>query len=202
MRCVFIGEFAVPAFDMQILENLPRVTHVYGTAPVVPSYLHWMEYDTEGHGQIAFVRGMAQRHPEFIGHIATALGAMFPQIKFDPGRINILRTRGCVVPHVDESNRSCCINIGWKNSASAITWSSELPRVRKPEFKEHAVPQTCEDGKAYLLDTSKLHSVEGSEAVDRYLISYGFGIPFEDVLTKVRGLHATERPMASGQDVP
>lgn len=187
MRCVLVDDcFPMPDIDFAMLDSLPRVTHVYGTPQPVLNYLHWMEYDTNGKGQIAFVRNAVAHHPEMIGKVEQVMSERFPRIKVDPSRINILRTRGYVPPHVDESNRTCCINIGLRNADSALTWTTNLPNTAKSLFDKYAVSTLCEDGKAYLLDTAHLHAVAGDPNIDRYLVSYGFGLPFEEVLEKLK----------------
>jgi hypothetical protein len=48
-------------------------------------------------------------------------------------------------------------------------------------FESVAVAHQCQNGHAYLLDTSHLHRVMAINDQPRYLFTYGFGVTFEEV---------------------
>ena len=53
-------------------------------------------------------------------------------------------------------------------------------------FENNHTDYNIEDGVAYLLDTHRLHAVSGNPNIDRYLITYGFDKPFDEIKSKLR----------------
>ena len=162
-------------------EKLETVVHKYGTEFVVPDYPCWMKYSNEAgvSGSISFSRH-TYKHPvlrEMVDKIVELLTPIFPEnAKPNIERVHFLKTKGSIVAHRDEAGRMTCINIGLKNSSSAITKISNDDILEN--FENNHTQYRIEDGTAYLLNTNSLHSVEGTD-VDRYLITYGFGHSFE-----------------------
>ena len=179
------NKFVMPAgFDLSVLENLPIHKHFYG-APMeaTPTTLYWTEYQPthSGTGTISFARKLYLEYPDVAEHVCKYLEKLFPRIKFDIRRVNLLKTKGNIQPHVDESNRMTCINIGIKNSSIATTRASSVKD--KSEFKDNSIEIVCRDNCAYLLDTSSYHEVESTDdTVSRYLFTYGLGVSFDVML--------------------
>lgn len=168
-------------------EELETVIHKYGSNFNVPDEPCWMSYSNEGGtvGSISFTRH-TYRHPtlsNMVDKIIEALTPIFPSnILPKKERVHFIRTKGSIVPHVDEAGRLCCINIGIKNSSSAITLMSN-DGIRE-NFYQNNSKYILEDGTAYLVNTSNIHSVVSDSEIPRYLITYGFGITIEEILKK------------------
>lgn len=172
--------FDASIFDLVILDTLPIVYHTYGSQTQIPDELCWMSYaGTEG-GEISFTRNTHIYLPEVAKYV-TAYMQQFVKIDLQllPERIHFIRTRGTVNPHRDEPSRKCCLNIGLKNSNSAITNIADTENIS--EFLKGHDSYTCEDGSMYLLDTSRIHSVEGDPNVSRLLLTYGFTRDFKTI---------------------
>jgi len=186
------NKFIMPDFfNIDILENLPIHKHVYGQPmDPDPKTLYWTEYQY-AEGMISFARKLYIEYPEVAKYIVSYMKTLFPNVLFDYQRVGLLKTRGDVTPHCDESNRKCCINIGIKNSSSAITKTSKLkvPEYTRELFEEVCASNRCQDGSAYLLDTSSVHEVISLDlTVNRYLFTYGFGRSFEEIYSQYNGI--------------
>lgn len=167
--------------DFDKLELLPEIIHEYGSGfdNIPADVLCWMTYKLDS-GQISFSRNTHLFCPEVVDYTVTYLNRLF-NIRFLPERVHFLRTNRSIGMHRDESGRKSCINIGLKNSNSAKTFISDgTEQNYENECQEFCV----NDGSAYLLDTSKLHSVEGSH-INRYMITYGFGSTFDEVSSRL-----------------
>ncbi len=177
------------SFDISVLENLPIYKHHYGMPMEAnPTTLYWTEYQPSrpGTGTISFARKLYIEYPEVAMYLAGYLNSLFPRINFDYRRVNLLKTKGNIQPHVDESNRMCCINIGIKNSSLAVTRSSCVKD--KDLFEGNYQETVCKDNHAYLLDTSSYHEVVSKDdAVERYLFTFGLGVSFETMKKEFRG---------------
>lgn len=97
-----------------------------------------------------------------------------PDIKFIPHKVGLMRlyTGTSILPHTD-INRSICINIGLKNSNSAITYVSDY---QVENFWNNPLETyQMEDGDVYLLNVKNTHAVKPAyenNNVDRYIITY------------------------------
>jgi hypothetical protein len=182
MNIIKIGQLInTTEFDQYIIEaeQLETVVHKYGGDLNILDYPCWMEYKNEGNivGSISFSRHTS-KHPILKDMVLRVADILIPIVpSFTPNRIHLIRTVGSIPPHRDEGNRMCCINIGLKNSSSAITKISN-DGIRE-NFSTNNTAYTVEDGVGYLLNTNHLHSVEGDLHTPRYLITYGFGTKFE-----------------------
>lgn len=162
-------------------EQFENFVHVYGSDFKIPDYPCWMEYQGEGglDGSISFTRNTI-KDPVLIGMVDELydifLGFFPPSIKPNRERIHLIKTRGCIPVHRDEANRLSCINIGLKNSQSALTHIS-TDGIYENFNSSHATFRVA-PGHAYLLNTAQWHSVESPKDVVRYLVTYGFGVPF------------------------
>lgn len=170
-------------------KSLETVVHKYGQHFSIPEYPCWMEYRNEGNvnGSISFSRH-THKHPvlhEMTQKVVDILSDLFPvDIKPMIERVHFLKTRGSIVKHRDEAGRLSCINIGLMNSDSAITKISNDDVFMN--FENNHTDYNIEDGVAYLLDTHRLHAVSGNPNIDRYLITYGFDKPFDEIKSKLR----------------
>lgn len=92
-----------------------------------------------------------------------------------PKKVNLMKIPSGVIvePHTDV-NRSVCINIGLKNSNSAITYVSE--HQEKDFWNNPTDTYQMEDGDVYLLNVKKTHAVKyvatNASNLDRYIITY------------------------------
>lgn len=176
------NKFVFPEFfDIGVLETLPIYKHHYGMPMEAnPTTLYWTEYQPSrpGTGTISFARKLYIQYPEVAMYIKNYLESLFPRITFDYRRVNLLKTKGSIQPHVDESNRMCCINIGIKNSSISITRASSVKA--KELFEGNYEEVICQDRSTYLLDTSSFHEVVSTnDSVERFLFTYGLGVSFE-----------------------
>lgn len=182
-------DFVFPSFfDVAVLENLPIYKHHYGMPMEAnPTTLYWTEYQPfrPGDGTISFARKLYIEYPDVAFYIARYLNKLFPRIDFDYRRVNLLKTKGNIQPHVDESNRMCCINIGIKNSSIAITRTSSVKN--KDLFNENYQETVCKDNHAYLLDTSSYHEVVSTDSsVERFLFTFGLGVSYDTMLKEFK----------------
>lgn len=169
--------------DFEELQNLPQVIRNYndsyaGSFPTDKSC--WLTYPTNG-GSISFSRNTSNFYPAVARYTIEYMHKIV-DVPLFVDRVHFVRTIGRVDPHRDEANRNCCINFGLRNSNSAITKVSPDPDPTK--FEEMAQDFICEDGSVYLLNTQKIHSVVGTD-LPRYMVTYGFQVPFDTVLKQV-----------------
>jgi len=92
-----------------------------------------------------------------------------------PNKVNLMKIP-CgltIVPHTD-STRKICVNIGIKNSNSAITYVSDYEE--KDFWNNPTENYQMEDGDMYLLNVEKTHAVKSivskNSNLDRYIITY------------------------------
>lgn len=182
-----LGKLLNPAdFEKYIAEtnSFETVVHKYGTKFVVPDYPCWMEYrDEEGIiGSISFTRNTLKNNilKEMCENVAVILDSITVD-KFtpDPNRVHFIKTKGNILPHRDEAGRMCCINIGIKNSSSAVTKIGNIDS--HVDFYNNCTDYVIEDGFGFLVNTNKYHAVSGDMNKSRYLITYGFGSNFNDI---------------------
>lgn len=169
---------------IDVVKTYEVLTHEYGTDFKVPDYPCMMQYAAPGlTGIITFSRNtyLDERLQPMCNKIVDILSEIFkPVIKFDPKRVHILKTTGTVIPHRDEAGRISCINIGIMNASSAITKFSEANTLE--EYNLTHYDAIAEDGHGYILDTSKFHSVIGTD-IERYMITYGFGATYNQLMS-------------------
>lgn len=179
----FDNKFKLPGgFTPELLESLPIHKHHYGdTMEINPTSLYWTEYQPfqPGDGTISFARKLYLQYPEVSKYVADYIQKFFPEVPVEITKVNLMKTHGSIRRHKDESSRKTVINIGIKNSAGAITKTSST-RDHFEYFKV-AEPHQCQDGHAYLLDTSCLHQVISINDQPRYLFTYGFAVPFNEI---------------------
>jgi hypothetical protein len=182
-----IGEgFAFPSnIDLSVLDKLPVHVHRYGSPQPDSSVFQWMEYYNEGYeGSIAFCRNIGTHWPEAASTVIEFLDTVLPNWPLDPNRVTFMRTAGEIPPHRDEGGRLCAINIGVRDASSATT------RVSLDDdfdtFDTDYADYVAQDGCAYLLNVSRVHSVYTTRPGKRLMVSYGFGVPFSRVRAGLR----------------
>ncbi len=170
-------------FNISILENLPEVMHRYGSDfnNVPTDKLCWMTYAGKK-GNISFSRNTHQFYPDLAVYVVDYMKSII-DVPLHPERVHFIRTIGEVDPHRDEANRGCCINLGLKNSNTAVTEISSDPDITNFDTTKESF--VCQDGGVYLLDTQKIHSVKGT-AEKRFLITYGFKASFDIILDRIK----------------
>lgn len=157
-----------------------------------------MEYKSTT-GNIGFARNVGAFFPAAAHHVVEYLAKLLPAgWPLDIHRVIFMRTIGGVQPHRDEGGRRCCINIGIRDADTSITRTSRDDNF--DTFDTNYDDFVVENGSAYLLDVSRVHAVIEKRPARRLLISYGFGVPFADMLAKIN--HATLQPVATRTDVP
>jgi hypothetical protein len=177
--------------DFNILDGLPEYTHTYGNKQLPPVTPHWMTYAEPADsswglepGTISFTRLTRHLLPDVTGSVVQKLIDIFGNvIPWHEDRVHIIRTTGFILPHVDEV-RTAVINIGLKNSSTSETRLSRhgnMDDFRTGEVDTHI----CEDGGVYALDVTKYHAVYPIIDTARYLITYGFGIPYAELINKL-----------------
>jgi hypothetical protein len=187
-------------FDLKKVLDLREVVHTYGSGsfPSIPKELCWMTYEEQRvdisrygesqTGAISFSRNTAEYLPDFVDSVVYTLQKRFPAIAWRRDRVHLIRTHGYIPPHVDEV-RTCALNIGLAFSSTAETQVSTNNQesdflVGSKDFETYIM----QDKEAYLLDVSKFHAVSPLTlfAQPRYLVTYGFGVPFHNVLWALR----------------
>lgn len=175
-----LGKLVNPAdFDqyIDVAETLDTVGHIYGTPYRVPDYACWMTYSvSKKHGDIAFTRHTWKHEilSEFTDKVVDIFGQIFPSwIKPVKERVHIIRTNGSVPVHKDEGGRMSCLNVGLRNSSTAITRMTN-DGIRE-NFENNHTDYVVQEGYGYLLNTNAFHSVISDFPGHRYLITYGFG---------------------------
>jgi len=179
--------FTLPTdFNVNQLEHVPFYTHVYGSKPPNVTGIFWQEFQQANNinGSISFLRNMQTRYPNLTQHVADYIQQLIPTLKINPVYVKMIRTKNNVNPHVDEPTRRCCINIGVKNSAGAITRTSNT--TSRDEFIHKSIASQCQDLSAYLIDTSSMHSVTSINASPRYLITYPFIESFDTIAKHIK----------------
>ncbi len=180
MSIINLGKIANPEEFQKYInesEKLETVLHKYGGKFEIPDYPCWMQYSVKlnPNGNISFTRN-TMKNPvlaEMVEKVIHILDNIFINgLKPLPQRVHFLRTVGNILPHTDESDRKTCINIGIKNSNSAVT------KIHNDDGSVTAL--NIKEGYAYLLNTNQVHSVEGTTDY-RYLITYGFEKSFTDI---------------------
>lgn len=141
-----------------------------------PGYPFWLRYLS---GNILFAMNM-KRHPilrEMLDRTEVILRDIMPkQYPINRELIHLVKTSGFVKPHCDHE-RWCSINIGLRNSSSAITRICTSDDNSLNSFGMNNIEFSVTEGHGYLFNTKQRHSVTGSET-SRYIISYGTGIPY------------------------
>ena len=169
----FDDSFYMPdgLLDLDELNSLPVRMHYYGDGMEDPNELYWTQYYVPGtHDYISFARRLIIGYPEAAMYVARYMQSLFTGVKFRPELVTVLKTKGSIPPHIDESNRISTINIGIRNSDCAITRYSNISNIDPNWTYKEAV---CKDGHTYLLNTSKTHSVISMQREERFLFSYG-----------------------------
>src|SRR4051812_31788854 len=181
-----IGEgFKLPdSFDIGILDKLEVYRHKYGSPQPDASVFRWMQYSNEGNyaGYIAFARDLGTHLPAVADHIAHYLSGVI-DVPIDPHRIGFMCTGGNITPHRDEGGRKTCINIGLRDSDSAITRVSldDDFDTFDTEYEDHTVQNGC----AYMLNVARIHAVFQQRSARRLLVTYGMGASFDVLRTKL-----------------
>lgn len=170
--------FKLPdSIDLSILDDIPVMVHKYGDEQPPKDVFRWMSYKNEGNvnGNIDFARDCGKFFPEVAEYVVWYLSELF-DMKFSKEYVNFMRTSGDIVRHTDEVRRSC-INIGIKNTDSAITRFYE---------ETTALDFRVKQGSVYLLDVSKPHSVHSDDNSTRLLITIGFEKTFLQIYDKIK----------------
>jgi hypothetical protein len=186
-----IADNFVIDIDFNKLEGIYEYEHSYGSPKQVIDEMHWMTYAPGNPllynippGNISFLWKMHKTLPDLAQSIVDRLRIVIGgKIILFKEQVSIIRTKGFVAPHMDEKRLSV-INIGIKNTDRAVTRFSKTGN--KADFVvNNTVDYTCQNGGVYILDVSKLHAVYPVNAEDqsyRYLFTYGFNIPYEELL--------------------
>lgn len=169
---------------IDVANNFETLTHQYGSDFNVPDYPCMMQYAAPAlNGIITFSRNtyLNKELQPMCDSIVSILTDIFNSaIKFNPNRVHLLKTTGTIIPHRDEAGRISCINIGIMNADSAITRFSEADNLE--EYNISYKEAIAQDGHGYILNTSKFHSVIGTET-ERYMITYGFGATYNQIMS-------------------
>jgi hypothetical protein len=169
-------------------ETLETVEQIYGTPYRVPDYPCWMTYGVgTSQGDIAFTRHTWKHEilTEFTDKVVGVFGQIFPSwLKPMKERVHIIRTTGSIPVHKDEGGRMSCLNVGLRNSSTAITRMSN-DGIRE-NFESNHTDYMVKDGFGYLLNTNAFHSVISTFPGYRYLITYGFGEEYSKLVDHIK----------------
>ena len=182
------------------LNAIPVVVWKYGSQQDMDvKEVQWMTYVYERskttnehgipYGSIGFIRNAALAFPHFVDYVRgflLGLGVDTPK-----NNINLMRTVGPIQPHVDEI-RKACINIGLRGCENSVTRMSTGDREsRSPfiDFVSHNETVVIRPGSAYLLDVTRVHSVEpyvNHMMSTRLLISVSLDCSAEDFINRLQ----------------
>lgn len=166
----------IDEFDkfIEIAETLPIIPYVYGGYNPVPDYPCWTKANGVA-GTISFSKNI-HKCDALAGAVSRMHDALLPFFPSPPlaERMHFIKTTGSIGAHIDEGGRASCINIGLRNSSSAITRVGKTNELSlfNTEYDDYVV----KEGHGYLLNTSQYHSVIGSPDIIRYQISYKFQV--------------------------
>lgn len=181
-----LGEITIPHLDIQLIESVPVVfkEQNHDISSPLPSGPFWLTYG----GGVFFMRKTIELLPDFCHETKRVINERFPCLPdFGPERVMVIKTsiKGTYW-HADEMNRNTAINIGIKNSNTSLTrFTLEEDQAK---FNDRVVDFTCQDGRAYLLNTRRFHKVvsKGFEGF-RYLASVSFMEPYETIEKMIKG---------------
>jgi hypothetical protein len=172
---------------IEISETYPIVYRTYGTPPPVCNFPHWTAYQNRppASGMNAFTDHINDESPlrEMQIQVARLIQPLLDDFNIVADRIRLMKSVGSLNRHIDEGGRRCCINIGLRNSSTAVTRYSYGTHI---DFQKTAKSFRVEEGHAYLLNTNILHDVVGDKSLTRYLITYGFRESYDEVFSKLR----------------
>jgi hypothetical protein len=164
---------------IDISQSLPHVEKIYGAPYNVPEYPCWMDYGSPEKGSISFTRNTYLHSAlyEMCKTVADIIQQFFPKLVIIPERVHIIKTVKGVPIHRDEGGRLSCIN-----STTAVTKFGIDDRL--DTFESNHADFVLQDGHIYLVNVSIFHSVRGTTD-ERYLITYGFGETYEELLGQI-----------------
>jgi hypothetical protein len=176
------NDFVLPShIDLSILDNIPTRVHNYGDPQPPKDEFSWMIYNIPAEeyepGLIGFARNSYKGLPEVADYTVKYLSRYF-DYKFSVEYVNFIKTSGIVPFHIDEGTRKSCINIGIMGSENAITSFLCDDGSTKDYIVKHS--------SAYLVDVSTSHGVKTIIDKPRLLITYGIGLDFEDMYSRLR----------------
>lgn len=172
----------IPYID--IVDSLPVITKVYGESYNVPDYPCLMRYNSHLDGYIAFTRNTHYVLKDMCDEIASIISMFINTGEIiSPTKVHVIKTEGSIPPHIDEGGRRCCINIGLKNSSSALTRFG-IDNERG-SFCEKYVDFNVIEGHGYLVNVARLHAVIGNSS-PRYLITYGVHNTYSEIYSGIR----------------
>ena len=179
-------DFVLPGFDVSSLDDIPVAYKKQGS-PVSAVYdgLHWLTYSVFDDGRISFTRNTQKYLPEVVEYTAQFLEKRFPNLPVYRERIHFLQTKGKIREHRDEAGRRTSINIGIKNTSTAVTRFGVEDKYET--FNTNYEDFTCQDGKVYLLNTSVLHSVLSQTEDVRTLITMTIVDDYRTALKQIIG---------------
>lgn len=178
-----LGEIIVPEIDIGKVDQFPVVireqTNLYAAHNNKNTF--WLSYG--GEGGISCLRRTSVEFPEFCQGVVDVVRELAPSLpSFGPERVMLIKTgiKGSYW-HKDEMLRNSAINIGLKNTNTA---STRFALTENPEeYDNNFCEITCQNGRAYLLDTASMHRVYANHVEDyRYLVSISFTESFSDLM--------------------
>lgn len=171
------------------IEKLKIIVQSYFDGIDIPNEPSWIQYkDERGLKGSVSITSLLYKDPTYlritknIAEILNDIG-IIKNYKFKSTRVNFIQTQGMVGAHQDTGKRKCAINIGLSNSNIATTRFS-LDNCLD-NFDSVYESLIVEDGYGYLINTQTYHAVYHSKNLPRYLISYGFEQPFDEIKSKL-----------------
>ncbi len=175
-----LGPFEVPDFDQELVESLPVVLRDSASRldKETVNQSFWVAYGVNDQS-VSFLRNAPMALPEFCEELVRRVRSKFTNLPdFGVEKVTIMRTGSFgVYWHKDELGRKSAINIGMVKSSEASTrFSGGSTTI---EANKDYQELTCENGKAYLIDTGSFHRVVPTVTTGfRYLASISFAEKF------------------------
>ena len=198
-------QFALDPDLLDALAGLPSVVKPIGKEAPVLDCAHWMAYenhtksDSPHHqdvkpGSIEVTVNTYTHFPGAVSRIVSEMRRLWPDVDWRPHGFAFMRTIGHVHPHRG-GTRSVSLNIGLFNTRMGLTEIATGDKFSNydPNSKQLDA-YLAEDGDVYLLDVSRLHSVQAVNSfVHRYQVTYMCGLSYHELRMKMKNGYTANR---------
>lgn len=169
--------------DLAKLNSLQIRPHRYGEAMPDFSAEFWLTYlqPELPSGHISFFRNCSTMFPDLVDYTIDFLSKVV-DIKISPDRVNLMRSIGTILPHIDTS-RKTAINIGLLNTSKGIT---RIGRSESYEdYEQYSEDYRIKEGHVYAVNVSNVHSVIANPTTVRLSITIAIDQEYSKLVSQV-----------------